>query len=70
MSHRQRDDRGFVMPKAKARPRTKLRWAKRHMELKQIKSTTTEQSQVQEQSPVLSETIDTTGFKGMKKVDL
>jgi len=66
MSHRQRDERGFKLYKKNARPRTKLRWEKRHMKFKQMPTTRPEQSVPQ----ISSEPVDTSGFKGMKKVDL
>jgi len=66
MSHRQRDERGFKLYKKNARPRTKLRWEKRHMKFKQMPTTVPEQ-----QVPQISgDPVDTSGFKGMKKVDL
>jgi len=60
MSHRKRDSNGKKLPKKNARPRTKLRWQKRHVTIKQM-----------EQLPVEKPLdIGESNFSGMKKVDL
>jgi len=69
MSHRQRDERGFKLYKKNARPRTKLRWEKRHMKFKQM-STTQPELPEQQVPQISSDPVDTSGFTGMKKVDL
>lgn len=63
LSHRKRDSRGFVLPKENARERTKLRWSKRHVTMKEMVTPTV-------QPEVSKVDVSDSDFKGMKKVDL
>lgn len=72
MSHRKRDKNGKVLPKVRARARTKIRWAKRHIKIKSLGIPENEslKNYNKEMDMITDSTLDKNSFSSMKKVDL